>query len=120
MTTNTELQKGDTGSTASGARTEAFKSQVSDLKIKDSNSSKDPMLMGLGLLVMVAGVVVAVVSYFMSHGTSNSLSQNDALTIGMIGIALSVLGAALFLRYSFSNFLRFWLARVIFEQQKRD
>ena len=123
MTTNTELQKsGEANPSAvpTGARSDAFKDEVKGLKIKDASSSKDGPLQTLGLIVMVAGVVVAVVSYFMSHNTSNTLSQNDAQTIGMVGIALTIFGAALFLRYSFSNFLRFWLARVIFEQQKRD
>ncbi len=122
MTTNTELQKSGEAPSAvpANARADAFKEEVKGLKVKDSGASKDPVLQKLSVVIMIAGVVVTVISYFMSHGTSNTLSQNDALTIGMIGIALTVFGAALFLRYSFSNFLRFWLARVIFEQSKRD
>ena len=43
--------------------------------------------------------------------------QNDAITLGLGGIAAAVVGAALFLRYSIASFLRFWLARLIYEQK---
>jgi hypothetical protein len=52
-----------------------------------------------------------------SHGTSNPLSQTDAMIIALIGIAVTVLGAALFLRGSLAAFFRFWLARLIYEQK---
>jgi hypothetical protein len=35
----------------------------------------------------------------------------------MIGVALTVAGAALFLRYSLAGFLRFWMARLSYEQK---
>ncbi|MGI8709542.1 MAG: hypothetical protein ACR2LA_00890 [Acidimicrobiales bacterium] len=34
-----------------------------------------------------------------------------------VGVALVVAGAAVFLRYSLAQFLRFWLLRLIYEQQ---
>ena len=42
------------------------------------------------------------------------------MTIAIIGVAVTVAGAAIFLRYSFARFLRFWLARFIFEARNRD
>jgi hypothetical protein len=35
----------------------------------------------------------------------------------LIGVSITVVGAALFLRYSIAQFLRFWLARLSYEQQ---
>ncbi len=116
MTTQTEATPGP----AVGSRSESFKEEVRSLKIKDPNAGRDSLLLRLGVAAMIVGVVVSVIGYFVSHGTSNSLEQNDALTISLIGIAVTVLGAALFLRYSFAAFMRFWLARLIFEQTKRD
>ena len=43
--------------------------------------------------------------------------QLDGITVGLIGVAVTVAGAALFLRYSIAQFLRFWLARLTYEQQ---
>ena len=40
------------------------------------------------------------------------------LNIGLAGLALVVLGAAVFLRYSFGQFLRFWLLRLSAEIQQ--
>jgi hypothetical protein len=121
MTTNAELPVTDSAPNAApGARTEAFKDEVKGLKIKDPNASRDSLMLKVGIAVMLIGVIVSIVSYFVSHNTSSSLEQNDALTIGLIGIAVTVLGAALFLRYSFAAFMRFWLARLLFEQQNRD
>ena len=66
---------------------------------------------------MVVGVALGIVAYALSRGTKDPLAQNDALTVGLAGISASVVGAALFLRYSIASFLRFWLARVIYEQK---
>ncbi len=66
---------------------------------------------------MVVGLGVTIGAYFMSHGTSNPLAQNDALVLALAGIGGTIIGAALFLRYSIAAFLRFWLARFVYEQQ---
>jgi hypothetical protein len=116
MTTKTEAVP----ASPAGERAESFKEEVRSLKIKDPNASRDGLFLTIGGAVMIIGVVLAIVSYFMSHGTNSVLTQNDSLTVGMIGIALTIFGGALFLRYSISGFLRFWLARFLFEQQNRD
>jgi energy-converting hydrogenase Eha subunit E len=114
MTTKTE------SAAATSSRTESFKQEVAVLKIKDPNAGRDTPLMYTGAALMVLGIVISVIGYFVSHGTSSPLTQNDAVTIAIIGIPISVAGAALFLRYSMGTFLRFWLARFIFEAKNRD
>src|SRR4051794_15827123 len=98
-------------------RVEQFKSDIAEMRIKDPATARDVLLLRVGAALMVVGIAVTVVSYFMSHGTSDALAQNDALTVGMIGIAIAVVGGATFLRYSLAQFLRFWLARLIYEQR---
>ena len=75
-----------------GARSDSFKEEIRSLKIKDPNAGRDTLMLRIGIIAMVLGVVVSIVAYFISHGTSNTLTQNDSLTIGMIGIALTVAG----------------------------
>jgi hypothetical protein len=65
------------------------------------------------------GVALSIIGFFISHGTTSTLTQNDSLTIAIIGVAVTVAGAAIFLRYSFAQFLRFWLARFIYEAKNR-
>jgi len=61
--------------------------------------------------LMVLGIALGVTAYLVSHRTTSPLVQGDATTIGLGGVTVSVVGAALFVRYSLTAFLRFWMAR---------
>lgn len=98
-------------------RVEQFKQEIAEMKLRDPATARDRLWLGLGVAMMVAAVVLGISAYAMSRGTKDPLAQNDALTVGLVGIAVAVVGAALFLRYSIASFLRFWLARVIYEQK---
>ncbi|MDT3445425.1 MULTISPECIES: hypothetical protein [unclassified Pseudofrankia] len=50
-------------------------------------------------------------AYALSHGTRDPLVQRDAITLGLAGVTSAVIGSGIFLRYSLTGFLRFWLAR---------
>jgi len=54
-------------------------------------------------------------AYLISHRADSSLTQGNAITIGLGGVALSVVGAATLLRYSLVGFLQFWMACQSFE-----
>ena len=45
------------------------------------------------------------------------LAVDVVLVVGLIAVSLSIAGAALFVRYSIAQFLRFWIARLTYEQQ---
>jgi hypothetical protein len=98
-------------------RVEQFQKEIADLKLRDPATSRDRLWLGAGIALMVAAVVLGVSAYAMSRGTKDPLAQNDALTVGLAAIAAAVVGAALFLRFSIAMFLRFWLARLIYEQK---
>jgi hypothetical protein len=42
------------------------------------------------------------------------------LILALFGLALTFASAAVFIRYSFARFLRFWLLRLIYEQQNAE
>jgi uncharacterized membrane-anchored protein len=90
-------------------RVEEFKQEIADMKVRDPATSRDRIWLRIGAGLLVVGLLVTIAAYFMSHNTTNALTQRDAITIGLIGIAATVVGAALF--------LRFWLARLSYEQQ---
>jgi hypothetical protein len=98
-------------------RVEQFQREIADMKLRDPATSRERLWLGLGIALMVLGLVLGGIAYPMSHSTTNPLSQSDAITLGLGGIASAIVGAALFLRYSIASFLRFWLARVIYEQK---
>ena len=65
---------------------------------------------------MVAGVALPIIAYFLSsHNTSDPLVQRDAIILALTGIAVAVVGSVVFLRFSLTGFLRFWLARQAFD-----
>ncbi len=98
-------------------RVEQFKQEINDMKVRDPSTGRDRVWLRVGIALMVVGLLATIGAYFMSHGTSNPLSQNDALVLAIGGMTAAIIGSALFLRYSLASFLRFWLARFIYEQQ---
>jgi hypothetical protein len=98
-------------------RVEQFKTEIAEMKLPDPASGRDRLLLRGGVVLMVAGIAVAIGAYFLSHGTNVLLQQNDAQVLSVVGLTLAVVGGALFVRYSIAHFLRFWLARLSWEQQ---
>ena len=92
-------------------RADRFTAELAELKIPDPATGRGALWLRIGVVLLVLGPVVTLLAYLMSHNTSDALVQRDALTIALGGVALSIVGAALFLRYSLTGFLRFWLAR---------
>jgi hypothetical protein len=98
-------------------RVEQFKEEIASMRLRDPSTARDRLLLRLGIAGMVVGVAHGVYAYTLSHGTTNALQQRDAIVIALLGVAVTVAGAALFVRYSVAQFLRFWLARLTYEQQ---
>jgi hypothetical protein len=66
---------------------------------------------------MIAGIAITVLSYISSTGADIAADQTELLSLGFAGVAVTLTGAALFLRYSLAKFLRFWLLRQLYEGQ---
>lgn len=92
------------------ARADRFVRELAELKIPDP-AARATLWLRLGGLLMAAGLVLGVLAFPLAHAGESSLAQGDALAIGLGGVAVAVVGGALFLRYSLTGFLRFWLAR---------
>jgi hypothetical protein len=103
--------------TNTGDRIDEFKSDIAAMKLKTGSASKEQPLLVASVLVMLAGIVLAIVSFFSSANQSDVRDQNELIILAITGLAISVVGAALFLRYSLAKFLRFWLLRQSYEQQ---
>ena len=68
--------------------------------------------------LMVGGLVVGLLGYAPWRSSVDQTDQLDAIVIAVLGLGITIIGAALFVRASLTQFLRFWLARVLYEQQR--
>jgi hypothetical protein len=98
-------------------RVAEFKAEVSEMRLADPALARDRMLLKLAVTLLVVGPLLGLVGYLLSHGTTNPLQQRDAIVVALIGVSLSVVGGALYVRYSMAGFLRFWMARLTYEQK---
>ncbi|MEU5880586.1 hypothetical protein [Spirillospora sp. NPDC047279] len=92
-------------------RADRFVRELAELKIPDPAAARSALWLRIGVALMALGLVAAGSAYFLAHGTRDPLVQRDALAIGLGGVAACVVGSALFLRFSLTGFLRFWMAR---------
>ncbi|GAB2824734.1 hypothetical protein GCM10022221_23420 [Actinocorallia aurea] len=98
-----------------GSRADRFAREMAELKIPDPAAGRAALWLRTGGVLMALGVALGVVAYFLAHGTTDPLAQRDALALGLLGVSSAVVGSALFLRYSLTGFLRFWMARQSFD-----
>jgi hypothetical protein len=94
-----------------------FKQEVLTMKLDTGRPGRDAVLQVVGLVLMVVGVVVALITY------STSLNQadvRDVISSGTLVVAMvvvAILGAALYLGATLTRFLRFWMLRQLYEGQ---
>jgi hypothetical protein len=96
-------------------RADRFASELATLKISDPAKGHPRLWQNLGVLLMIAGITLGVIAYLVSQHTGDQLTASTAINIALGGLILAVVGSAVFLRYSLTGFLRFWLARQSFE-----
>ena len=98
-------------------RRQQFEADIAKVRIKTGGAAGEPRLIALGVALMVIGVAIAVIAIVVSGSQSDTRDVLSTVILGVTGLAVSVVGAAVFLRYSIGRFLRFWLLRLIYEQQ---
>jgi len=103
--------------TMTNERVERFKAEAAELNLKAGSASKDTQLQIVGVILMVVGVAVGLLTYMSSLNMDSSLDVQSSIDLCIAMLALTVLGAAIFIRYSISKFLRIWLLRQSYESQ---
>jgi hypothetical protein len=92
-------------------RADRFVRELAELKIPDPAAQRAGLWLRLGGTLMALGLGLGTAAWFISHNTTDPLVQRDAIVLALGAVAGSVVGSALFLRYSLTGFLRFWMAR---------
>jgi hypothetical protein len=98
-------------------RLEEFQAELSRLRVKGGSPSNEQRFLLAGMVLMPLGLALVLVGYVGASGTTELSSQVPYLISGgLLGLGCTIVGAALFLRYSLGRYLRFWLLRMIFEE----
>ncbi|MEX1217178.1 MAG: hypothetical protein WEA11_01505 [Acidimicrobiales bacterium] len=98
-------------------RIEQFKSDVTDMNLKTGNPGRDKTFQAIGFVMMLVGVIGAFITYVSSKNLGSQLDVTSEVAFTVAFLALTVFGAAIFLRFALANFLRMWLLRQLYEGQ---
>jgi hypothetical protein len=99
-------------------RIDQFKAEIAGLDLKAPEDDKERLFLSGAFALMALGVVAILVGYWGASGSAIVAEQIPyLLSGGLLGVGFIIAGAALFVRYSLSRYLRFWLVREIYEQR---
>jgi len=108
----------------SNDRAEQFKAEIAEMKVKTGRARSENLLQVLGVVLMVVGIAIALGAYSASLNVTATpgsnvdvLDSNSYMPLAIGGLAITVTGGFIFLRYSLAKFLRFWLLRQSYEQR---
>ena len=95
---------------------EEFEKAVQEIKSKTGSNERDRLYELTGLFVLFGGAVLTLISYFIAG--SQNLEHNEHMILAILGVAISLVGGFVYLRFSIGRYLRFWLLRQIHENNK--
>lgn len=98
-------------------RRRQFEEEIAAVRIKTGRAEAEARFTVLGVVGLALGAVICFLAYFQSTGQGNTRDVISSVILALFGLSVTVIGAALFLRYSVARFLRFWLLRLIYEQK---
>ena len=109
---------GSPDAAAASARVAQFLADVYALQVPSQTERRERRLYQAGLVFLIVGFSVIGLGWWGASGTKFVYQEIPyVISGGVVGVALVTVGAALFARYSFARLLRFWLARIVADQQ---
>jgi hypothetical protein len=109
----------DASSTPSSPRLQEFQSEVDKLKVTGGRANPERVWLILSIIGMLAGVVLSLMGWLQTHGTTSTLEQNDFSSMGVFGVSLTIAATGVFIVMSLRRYFRYWLVRLIFEQREQ-
>lgn len=101
-------------------RIEEFKSEVADMRIRPPEDSAERVWLIAGIVLPLLGLVAIFVGWWGASGTAYPAEQLPyVISGGILGLGLIIAGAALFVRYSMTRYMRFWLLRMVYEERSQ-
>ena len=99
-------------------RTEEFLAGVYTLRVPSQTERRERRLYWSGIALALVGLAMIGLGWWGASGTKYVYQELPyVISGGLFGVALVFVGAALFARYSVARLLRYWLARLVADQQ---
>ncbi|WP_334142574.1 hypothetical protein [Rhabdothermincola sp.] len=99
-------------------RIEEFKEELASMDLRPPEDANERLWLIAGMVLPVLGLVAILIGWWGASGTVYPAEQFPYLISGgMLGLGLIIAGAALFVRYSLTRYVRFWLIRMVYEQR---
>lgn len=95
-----------------------FQREVDGLKVGGGKANPERTWLKLGIVAMVAAVVIEIIAWLGSHGTKDALSQRDYIIVALLGLTIGVIGVGLFVTFTLTRYLRYWLIRLIYQDRE--
>jgi hypothetical protein len=103
---------------ATSDRLEQFALGVHALRVPNQSERLERRLYLAGIVLPFIGLAVIGMGWWGASGTQYVYQELPyVISGGIFGVALVLIGVGLFARYSVARLLRFWLARLVAEQQ---
>ncbi|HXH56069.1 hypothetical protein [Iamia sp.] len=103
---------------ADDAPSDGFAGRVQQMHVPEPKADREALLLKVGTALVAVGVVLILFAWYQASGTPSVAEQIPyAISGGLTGLALVIIGSALVIRFSLARLFRFWLARIVYEHQ---
>ena len=106
----------------SSSRFVAFEREVAGMRLRSASGER--RMLAIAITAVVVGFALILVAWYQASGVPPSEGSagvnkqlNYLIAEGLGGVGLVIIGAALFVRYSLGQYLRYWIVRQVAEQQ---
>ena len=118
LTERVDTSSATSAANSASSRVEQFVVGVQQLRVANDADRLERRLFWAGVALPLVGIVVIWLGWWGASGTKYVYQEIPyVVSGGIFGVALVLVGAALFARYSVARLLRFWLARVVADSQ---
>jgi hypothetical protein len=112
-----EQEESGTPQSATG-RVDRFAADVHALRVPNQSARLERRLSLAGIVLPLVGLAAIGLGWWGASGTKYVYQEIPyVISGGIFGVALVLIGIGLFARFSVARLLRFWLARLVAEQQ---
>jgi hypothetical protein len=101
-------------------RIDEFKEEIAGMRIRPPEDRTERTWLIAGIVLPLLGLLAIGIGWWGASGSAYPAEQLPyVISGGLLGVGLIVAGAALFVRYSMTRYLRFWLLRMIYEERSQ-